>query len=137
MQQPSVLSHELGHLETLNEGMRVCIDTCFECSRVCDEMISHCLSKGGEHVERNHLQHMLACAELCHTTPKFMMWNSNFHMDLCHLCSEVCRVCAEDCERWPDDESMRSCADVCRRCAKSCHDMSMSDEDRAAEIPFF
>jgi hypothetical protein len=100
-----------------------CIENCQQCHKLCEQLISYCLEKGGMHAERGHIETLLSCADICRTSSHFMMWNSDLHPRVCGVCADVCIKCAEDCERMSDDEMMNLCADVCRECAESCRRM--------------
>ena len=49
---------------------------------------AHCLEMGGEHVAPDHLRLTLLCAEICETSAKFLMSNSDLHKEtsgvFCH-----------------------------------------------------
>jgi hypothetical protein len=75
---------------------------------------------GGEHAAADHIRRLIACAEICDTSARFMLLGSDHHARTCGVCAEVCAACAADCDRLSDDEMMQRCADVCRRCAESC-----------------
>lgn len=100
--------------------MQECIDICYDCSKMCLEMIPSCLGKGEKHADPTHILLLQNCAEICRTSAQFMMTNSAFSNDLCSVCADVCRQCAEDCDSFGDDEMMKQCAEVCRACADSC-----------------
>jgi hypothetical protein len=109
----------------VSEEMRLCIDNCLECSRNCTELIPHCLSLGGAHAEKEHITLLSTCALICNTSAKLMMLDSNFHHDLCKICSEVCNQCADDCDAVGGaDERMIDVANICRKCADSCDRMA-------------
>jgi len=110
----------------MNEAMQECIDRCQTCDSVCLETVAHCLALGGRHAEAGHIQTLLACGEICHTSARFMLLGSAFHARSCEICADVCDACADDCNRFPDDESMQRCADTCLRCAESCREMARS-----------
>lgn len=78
---------------------------------------------GGKHATPDHIQMLIACAEICDTSARFMLLGSQHHTRTCEVCAEVCEACAEDCERFEDD-LMKRCADACRRCAASCREMA-------------
>lgn len=104
--------------------MQKCIDVCLDCYQTCfSTAMSHCLPKGGKHVEGRHLGLMLNCAELCRTTAEFMMSNSPLHGRVCAACAEVCEACAESCEQVG---GMDECVQACRACAESCREMADS-----------
>ena len=107
----------------MNDRMQECIDRCQGCQEVCLESIGHCLELGGEHAAAEHVRMLMACAEICDTSARFMLLGSQHHLRTCQVCAEVCEACAEDCEQFADD-MMRRCADACRRCADSCRQMA-------------
>lgn len=103
--------------------MHDCIDRCQNCQESCLEAVNHCLEIGGEHAAADHISMLLACAEICDTSARFMLLGSAHQARTCEVCAEICDACAEDCERLGDDEMMQRCADACRRCAESCRQM--------------
>ena len=107
-----------------NTSMQECIDRCQSCQEICLAAVTHCLEKGGKHAGPEHIRMLLACAEICDTSARFMLLDSEFNGRTCDVCAEVCEACAEDCESMAEDEVMQQCADVCRRCAESCRQMA-------------
>jgi hypothetical protein len=79
---------------------------------------------GGAHAEPDHIRMLIACAEICATSARFMLLGSQHHGRTCEVCAEVCAACAADCATLGDDEMMQRCADECRRCAESCRQMA-------------
>lgn len=110
----------------MSDRMQECIDRCQTCQDTCLQAISHCLEKGGRHAAPEHVRMLMACAEICDTSARFMSFGSTHHPRTCEVCAEVCEACAVDCDRFQDDPVMQACADVCRRCAESCRQMAMS-----------
>jgi hypothetical protein len=107
----------------IDPHMQECIDRCQTCQEACLSTTTHCLQLGGTHAAPDHISTMLACADICDTSARFMLLGSKHHARTCELCAEVCEACAADCDRF-DDDMMRQCADVCRRCAESCRQMA-------------
>lgn len=107
----------------IDPRMQECIDRCQRCQEVCLATTAHCLQLGGRHADPDHISMMLACAEICDTSARFMLLGSTHHARTCDVCADVCEACAADCDRFEDD-MMRQCADVCRRCAESCRQMA-------------
>ena len=103
--------------------MQECIDRCQSCQEVCLSTATHCLELGGKHATPDHMRMLLACAEICDTSARFMLLGSKHHARICDVCAEVCEACAADCDRF-DDDMMRQCAEACRRCADSCRQMA-------------
>jgi hypothetical protein len=109
----------------IDARMQECIDRCQSCQEVCLATATHCLGLGGKHAAAEHIRMLLACAEICDTSARFMLLASLHHPRTCDVCAEVCQACAADCDRF-DDDMMRQCADTCRRCAESCRQMASS-----------
>ncbi|MGZ3780999.1 MAG: four-helix bundle copper-binding protein [Pseudobdellovibrionaceae bacterium] len=108
----------------MTEELQQCTSECLECHRACEQAIPYCLQEGGDQADRNHIQVLSTCADICRTSAHFMMWNSILHSKVCGLCTEVCLKCAQECEHFLNDEVMRECAAICRKCAASCEKMS-------------
>ena len=106
----------------MNDDMRRCVAICTECHQTClSEASRHCLEAGGRHVEPAHLRLMLACAEMCQTSAKFMLLGVDLHRRTCGVCADVCEACAVKCAEVGD---MDHCVEVCRRCAEHCRSMA-------------
>ena len=113
------------HFQLSNE-MKQCLENCLQCHKICEQLIPHCLEMGGAHAEKEHIQKLFLCADVCRTSAHFMMWNSQFHHQVCGVCAEVCRECAADCETIAQgDQLIKICADVCKKCADSCSSMAI------------
>jgi hypothetical protein len=107
-------------LKGLTDEMQMCIQNCIECHQACEQMIQHCLKKGGMHAEANHIRILQDCSQICAVSADFMLRQSDLHTQTCGVCAQACMTCAEDCEQMSDDEMMKMCAEICRRCADSC-----------------
>jgi len=109
----------------MNEShLQHCIQACTECHQVCLATIQYCLTKGGRHIEPEHLRLMADCVQICIVSADFMTRGSPRHKLTCGVCAKVCAACAEDCGKMADDARMKQCADTCRRCAESCQQMA-------------
>lgn len=104
--------------------MQECIDRCRSCEETSVESVPHCLERGGQHAAPDHINLLLACAEICSTSARFMLLGSRHHARTCEVCAEVCEACAKDCESFGDDDVMQQGAEACRRCAESCRQMA-------------
>ena len=106
----------------LDAAMQSCIDECLRCHQACLGMsTNHCLKLGGAHATPEHIQLMLACAEICRASAQVMIIGSRHHKHLCAECADICEDCANECERIGD---MDDCVRACRRCAESCRKMA-------------
>lgn len=101
-----------------------CIDLCNECARTCLETITHCLQKGGKHVQSSHVTMLTDCATLCEASAHLMINESPFQEQLCGLCAEICNHCAKECNSFQDDSQMKDCAAACKACATACKEMA-------------
>ena len=108
----------------VSDAMQECIDRCRRCEEICLESVTHCLQKGGDHAQSAHIRTLMACAEICSTSARFMLLASEQHGRTCEVCAEVCEACAANCDALGEDEMMQHCADACRRCAESCRQMA-------------
>jgi hypothetical protein len=111
-------------MEPVTNKMEPCIEQCDICHGVCVETTIHCLKQGGEHSERDHIRHLMDCADACAMAADFMRRGSDYFGEVCTLCAAICDQCADDCEAMPNDPIMRHCAETCRRCADSCREMA-------------
>lgn len=117
---PSILDYS----DAANSSLQICIQNCIECALFCEQMVQHCLRAGGMHADASHIRLMQDCSEICRVAADFMVRESNFHSRVCEACAHVCLACAIDCDRFSDDEMMKSCAALCRRTGESCQSMS-------------
>ena len=109
----------------VSEEMRLCIQNCLDCAKACTLLIPHCLSLGGAHATKEHISLLSSCSLICNTSAKLMVFDSDFHHDLCKICAEICNQCADDCDEIGGSDSMMfDTADICRRCADSCERMA-------------
>ncbi len=101
-----------------------CADACLSCYRICADALSmHCLSVGGEHVQREHVVAMIDCSEICRTAADLLIRRSPGHRITCRACADLCAICARSCARLGGD-MMVACAAACERCVASCREMS-------------
>jgi hypothetical protein len=113
-------------MEHTSTSMQECIDACTECAQTCLKMaMTHCLEKGGKHVEPDHFRLLIDCAEVCQTSARLQLSGSVFAEDFCSLCAEVCNACADSCARVGD---MQACVLACQHCAESCESMASDAE---------
>ncbi|MDG0816297.1 four-helix bundle copper-binding protein [Bdellovibrio svalbardensis] len=111
-------------LEQANSILQDCIDNCTECSRLCLQLIPHCLDVGGEHATSEHINILHVCSIICETNAKLMTLDSEFYHDLCRLSAEVSTACAADCDALSkNDAIMVEGAEICRKTAESCNRM--------------
>lgn len=103
---------------------RRCIELCNDCAETCSHTLVHCLDQGGRHAATDHIRLLVDCAQICAAAVAFMARGSEVQPLVCGVCADVCERCAASCERFKDDETMRTCADLCRRCAESCAAMA-------------
>ncbi len=108
----------------ITDEMQMCIQNCTLCHQVCEQTLSHCLTKGGRHLEPSHLKALIDCAQICTVSADFMSRDSSIHSSVCGACADACLACAKSCDQLADDETMKLCADVCRRCEESCRKMA-------------
>lgn len=104
--------------------MQSCIDACSSCHQVCLQMaLTHCLERGGKHVEPTHFRLMANCAEVCQTSANLQLSGSQFSAQHCEFCAVVCEACADSCRSLDD---MEECVRACEACAASCRSMAVT-----------
>jgi hypothetical protein len=109
-------------MQQMTAEMRECIQNCQNCHSVCLSVaMTHCLEKGGAHVEQKHFRLMMDCAQICQTSADFMLRNSTHHSHICAECADICVDCATSCEAIGD---MDECVAACRKCAETCRQMA-------------
>ena len=102
--------------------MQACIDECQRCHSACLSMATnHCLRVGGKHVEPQHIENMLDCAQICAVSADFMLRASGHHAAVCGVCADICAACAGSCEGL---DGMEDCVAACRACEASCRKMA-------------
>ena len=90
------------------------------CYEVCTETIAHCLQQGGKHVEAEHLQLLMDCANMCKTCWEACLHEGPATQHTMKACAEIANACADSCEQVGDDEHMKRCVEACRACAQAC-----------------
>src|SRR5262249_12424204 len=110
--------------QQMTDEIQRCINECLNCHSICLSTVTYCLQQGGKHAEAQHIQLLLACAEIYRTSADFMLLGTDLHTRTCAVCAEVCEQCAESCEQMGNDAQMQACAQACRRCAESCRQMA-------------
>ncbi len=125
MQTQSQKNTEVKSMQMSGE-MDTCIQNCWDCYRICSQLLSHCLEKGGKHADPQHIKLLGECAKICNLSADFMLHKSDYQAAICEVCAEICIACAESCEAIADDEMMKKCVDACRKCASSCEQMAQS-----------
>lgn len=115
------LQHSQHYAETLN-ALTLCEQICTSCADAC-------LGEG-EHLAklRRCIQADLDCADVCATTARLLIRqtetpNELVHAQL-HACVLACQMCAEECEAHATmHDHCRICAETCRHCQAKCNFM--------------
>ncbi|MBI0581439.1 MAG: four-helix bundle copper-binding protein [Methanomassiliicoccales archaeon] len=100
-----------------------CIQACRDCNDVCLQTMTHCLDKGGEHAETQHMKTLRDCSDICGSSVQHMLRESKFSSEFCDMCARICDDCAASCDQFKDDQMMSSCSESCRNCGETCRDM--------------
>jgi hypothetical protein len=107
-----------------HDHMQECIELCWASRHECQKtLFTHCLEKGGEHLEAEHVKLMADCIQICQTAADFMVRRSPMHVAVCEACADICEACADSCEAVGGAE-MLHCAETCRESAAACRAMS-------------
>lgn len=122
--EPGLLEGRIAPISQMDAPMRNCIELCRRCEAICIEAADQCLRRGGRYAEPAFVNLILACAEICRASARYMLLRSEFHAQLCELCADVCEACADDGESKGADPVIERCVEACRRCAESCREMA-------------
>lgn len=57
-------------IQRLSQETQECVDNCQECHEICVEAVDHCLRKGGQHAEPDHIRLLQDCAQIFRTAPR-------------------------------------------------------------------
>jgi len=115
--------------------MRACVERCLACETAGTEAVGESLRRGGRYAEPSFVNLILACADLCATTGRFMLLRSEFHVLMCEACADVCEACADDCEAWGADGELAGWVEACRRCAEACRELAGRQGARRPRVP--
>lgn len=102
-----------------------CAKACHECERMCNCCAAHCANLLAEG-HKDHLRTVRSCqdcASVCSAAACITARQGIYSESICKACAEVCKCCAEECEKMPQDATMKKCAEECRRCEKACQQM--------------
>lgn len=101
-------------------ALALCAETCTICADAC-------LAESG-HVERLRrcITTDLDCAEVCSTTRRVLLRQTDSPTELIHAqlhaCVVACQLCAEACEEHAGmHDHCRLCAETCRACQERCN----------------
>lgn len=105
-----------------------CIEECFACSATCASCADACLSEDTVAELRKCIRLDLDCADICETTGRVLVRQSEYDARISkaqlEACRQVCRTCAEECEKHAEmHEHCRICAQACRSCEKACDEL--------------
>lgn len=104
---------------------RQCIEACFACAQLCTEMLPHCLFKGAEHSDRDHILRLANCAQLAQVVAQFLLTGSPHRAPVALACAEVAWSCALSCNLLADDPQLTRCGESCRACAELCKSVAV------------
>lgn len=107
-----------------HRDMAACLEHCAECERICIETIAAVMARPDQRVDSALLRTLMDCADICGTSARFLMRQSDLHGATCGACANVCAACAAACEAIAGHEALARCAQSCRRCAASCEEMA-------------
>lgn len=92
---------------------------CAKCQKICEDTLKYCLSKGGKHAAKAHIDALKDCITLCKASAELGSRDSQLLQKLRGICAEACIKCAESCEAL-NDPKLKDCITACQECAKSC-----------------
>jgi len=108
-----------------DEMTQACAKACSDCQRACDSCATHCaymLHEG----KKEHLTTVMSCqdcATICATAAQIVSRGGPQSVLICDCCAKACDQCGTACEKFPNDEHMKTCAEECRKCENACRAM--------------
>src|SRR5262245_57277132 len=79
-------------------AMTQCLENCAACERVCMETLAAVLGRPDQHVDARLIRLLADCGDICGTSARFLMRQSELHTSTCRACADVCAACATTCE---------------------------------------
>jgi hypothetical protein len=89
------------------------------CLAACEYCASACLDEGKMSSMTECIKTDHDCADICATTIRLLLRDSDQKMTMVELCATICAKCAEECEKHDHDHCIQ-CAKACRKCEKQC-----------------
>jgi hypothetical protein len=112
----------------VKEHIQYCADECMQCARLCEESVSESMRIDVPGLTRS-IELCRDCADVCLLTLKYLLRESPYIFEACHLCGKVCEACATACDEQSalqlDGDIFSRCADRCHRCANACKQLSI------------
>jgi len=112
-----------GHHDTAMQDK--CAAACSDCQRACDMCSEHCgtmLAEG----KKEHLTTLRTCqdcATVCAAAASIVARRGPFTDSICQACADACNRCGKECDKFPNDPTMKKCGDACKACEKACREM--------------
>lgn len=104
----------MDHNNTLVESLQKCVTACEYCADACLDEDNVSSMVDCIRIDRN-------CADICSTSLRLLIRNSNRAKSVVEICQGICAECAEECEKH-DHEHCQECARACRRCEEQCRE---------------
>jgi Domain of Unknown Function (DUF326) len=108
-----------------NAMMQACAKACSDCQQMCNSCTTHCthMLLQGKKEHLTSLRTCQDCATICSSAAQIVARGGPFSNTICTACAEACSSCGKECEKFTDDQHMKSCAEECRKCEKVCRAM--------------
>lgn len=100
----------------LDPQVEHCLELCQSLQDACLHTMHAHLQRGGPYASARHINLLLDCATVTHTTRGFLLRHSELHAVATEACAVICLACAKTCEHAAEEEL----AFLCRRCAHAC-----------------
>lgn len=101
------------HLDPQTEH---CLELCKTLHDACLHTVHESLKRGGPYASARHINLLLDCATITHTTRDLLLRHSELHEVATEACAVICLACAKTCDHAADDDL----AALSRRCASAC-----------------
>ncbi|GAA2138524.1 four-helix bundle copper-binding protein [Streptomyces synnematoformans] len=113
--------------ETLNRGIRECLD----CAQACTMCGDACLAEKSVGDLGVCIRLDQDCADVCETTARVLSRRTGYDPELARqllqACATACKACGDECDRHAaGHDHCRLCAAACRSCEEVCTDLIAS-----------
>ena len=105
--------------ELQQQILRLCIDACHACARVCNHCAASCLQEQDVKMMARCIALDVDCAAVCALTAGVLARQSEQAMAVCRLCVQMCRACGAECSQHTMAHC-QECAEACMQCAAQC-----------------
>ena len=105
--------------------MQECVHECLNAYQAALTSLQYCIQSGGDTLtDPMLLKNLEAAVEISLTAARFMLLQSPFHRDVCHVCARVLRAAAKSALPLEQDAVLSASVEHFLNCAENCERMA-------------